>query len=242
MSNSPDFTLIPSVIPKGYEAVFKNQETELKNIEAVIKDHMKRNGYTEFYPEPRLLYSALEKCPLEKVRVVILGQDPYHQYCACGLHPRAQGCSFSVSECDTIPVSLNNIFTEIRSCDPNFVTPGHGNLSRWAEQGVLLLNTALTVQPNKAGSHSSVWFGFVEKCISAIVEKRPKCIFLLWGKEALKFSDRIPNSTEKLFAAHPSGFSARSGFFGCRHFAKVNEILTKRGEQVIDWNLHSIDT
>lgn len=199
---------------------------EFTAINNTIKRDSIKKGYEKFFPEPDNLYKALELTSVDKVRVVILGQDPYHQMCDCGKHPRAQGLSFSVAECDSIPMSLKNIFKEIASCYPEFVIPGNGDLTRWAEQGVLLLNTCLTVVPDKPGSHSIIWHGIIEKIISLIDENNPNCIYLLWGKEAETFGNKmIPERAIKLVTSHPSGFSVHRGFFGCKHFSKVNDLL-----------------
>lgn len=225
--------VIPSKIPLGYEQIFTEILPELRDIEQTLQEHMKKNNYSIFFPEPEKIYASLEAVPLNKVRVVLLGDFTNPYICHCGDHPRATGKSYSVNKCDITPDYLKNIFTEIKSCIPDFNDPTHGDLSSWERQGVLLLNMNLTTQPNKPRSHNTLWYGVIQKIISGIVEKRPKCIFLLWGRETEKFSPHIPNSAIKLTAESPF----RKEFFGCKHFSKINEILENTGEQKIDWNL-----
>jgi len=235
--------LIPDTLPKSWEGLFSDLE-EFNGIIETLKEHMRFKDYTRFIPERNNLYRALELTPVDKVRVVILGQDPYHQKCDCGKHDRAQGLSFSVAKCDSIPVSLKNIFKEIKSCYPNITMPDHGDLTNWAKQGVLLLNTALTVQPDEPGSHGKVWYSIIQKIANMIKIHNPKCIYLLWGKEAQSFSTFLPGNAIKMESSHPSGFSCHRGFLGCGHFKKVNDILCKKdckggeGCKCIDWSLN----
>lgn len=184
------------------------------------------------YPKGREIFSAFEKTPIDKVRVVILGQDPYH-----GIG-QAHGLSFSVPEKQAIPRSLMNIFKEIRS-DLNIDMPDNGNLEKWAMQGVLLLNATLTVRANQPGSHQNKgWENFTDSVIREISSRRDKVVFLLWGKYAQ--AKEVLIDTTKHFilkAPHPSPFSADRGFFGCKHFSKTNEILLREGLTPITWQL-----
>lgn len=138
---------------------------------------------------------------------------------------------------DVTPSSLKNIFKELKNTVPGYVVPNHGNLEGWCEQGVLLLNTCLTVYPNQAGSHKSIWLGFVKKVIKEIEKVNPNCIFVLWGREAQNnVKPMLGSKAVVLEAAHPSGFSAARGFFGCNHFNKINEILSQQKKPTIKWS------
>lgn len=182
------------------------------------------------YPPPKCIFAALDAVPFDKVRVVILGQDPYH---GAG---QAHGLCFSVPDGVEMPPSLRNIFKEIRD-DLGLPIPESGNLRHWADQGVLLLNATLTVEAGKAGSHQGKgWEEFTDAIIRALNDGREGLVFLLWGAHAQKkgaFIDRERHLV--LSAPHPSPLSAHNGFFGCRHFSRTNEWLRKRGEPEIEW-------
>ncbi|BBN00598.1 uracil-DNA glycosylase [Marchantia polymorpha subsp. ruderalis] len=190
------------------------------------------NGPKPIYPPPALIFNAFNTCPFEKVKVVIIGQDPYHG-------PRqAMGLCFSIPHGVKVPSSLVNIFKEIRD-DVGCTLPSHGNLEKWAHQGVLLLNAVLTVREHNANSHAKKgWESFTDAAIVAISQKREGVVFLLWGNSA-QDKERLINTKKHhvLKAAHPSGLSAHRGFFKCRHFSKTNELLEKAGELPIDWQL-----
>lgn len=189
----------------------------------------------EIYPPKQFVFNAFHKTPFDKVRVVLLGQDPYHG------PSQAHGLSFSVPKGVHPPPSLQNIFKELKS-DLGIPIPSHGCLEPWAEQGILLLNTILTVRSGEAASHANQgWELFTERCLALLwAEKRP-IIFLLWGKiaqERGKMIFQTPNSVHKiLLAPHPSPFSASRGFFGSKPFSKINEELTKLKMNPIDWRL-----
>lgn len=184
------------------------------------------------YPPGSQIFNAFNFTPFHKVQVVIIGQDPYHGY------GQAHGLCFSVPEGIDPPPSLVNIFKELKS-DLGIPYPSHGNLEKWAKQGVLLLNATLTVRANQAGSHQNKgWETFTDTVIKKLSEKRVGLIYILWGKFAQ--AKEVLIDTKKhyvLKAAHPSPFSAYSGFFGCKHFSKTNEILKKNGQAGIDWKL-----
>jgi uracil-DNA glycosylase len=184
------------------------------------------------YPPGRLIFNAFQLTPFNKVRVVLLGQDPYHG------PGQAHGLCFSVPVGITPPPSLINIFKEIES-DLGIPLPVHGNLEKWARQGVLLLNATLTVRANQPGSHQRHgWEAFSNAVIRKLSEKRVGLVFLLWGKFAQEKESLIDTNKHYILkAAHPSPFSAYNGFFGCRHFSKTNEILKKHGLDEIDWRL-----
>jgi len=182
------------------------------------------------YPPQSLLFTAFDLCPLDAVKVVILGQDPYHG------EGQAHGLSFSVQDSVKIPPSLQNIFKEVKT-DIGTPIPPHGNLRRWAEQGVLLLNTTLTVEKGKHGSHKGLgWEDFTDAVITTLSLKREHIVFLLWGKHA-ETKEVLIDSTRHfiLKAPHPSPFSAHTGFFGCKHFSQTNEYLIQHHREPIVW-------
>lgn len=181
------------------------------------------------FPDENHFFDAFTATPFEKVRVVILGQDPYHG------ENQAHGLAFSVPKNQKkIPPSLKNIFKEA-----GIQNPLHGNLEHWAEQGVLLINATLSVEKGKAGSHQNKgWEVFTESVIQTISEKKKNIIFVLWGNFALSKKKLIDEAKHTILTApHPSPLSAYKGFFGCGHFIKINEILKNRGEKEIRWEL-----
>ena len=183
------------------------------------------------YPPAPLLFHAFNFTPLNKVNVVILGQDPYH---GAG---QAMGLAFSVPDGVTIPPSLRNIYKEIES-DLGVEQPASGNLTNWAKQGVLLLNTTLTVEEGKAGSHQGRgWEQFTDMVITTISEEREHVVFMLWGAHAAKKADLIDEGKHLILTApHPSALSAHRGFFGCRHFSQCNEYLKNHAIEPIAWS------
>jgi uracil-DNA glycosylase len=184
------------------------------------------------FPPGSLIFNAFNHTPFEKVKVVFIGQDPYHGY------GQAHGLCFSVPGGIPQPPSLVNIFKELEN-DLNISPPSHGNLEKWADQGVLLLNATLTVRENQAGSHQRKgWEVFTDAAISKLSSMKDGVIFVLWGNFAIAKKELIDSTRHPvLTAAHPSPLSAARGFFGCRHFSKINEILRKQGKQEIDWRL-----
>ncbi len=186
----------------------------------------------QIFPPGSMIFRAFNSTPFDDVKVVILGQDPYHgEGQACGL-------SFSVQDGVAIPKSLQNIFKELHD-DVNFSIPKSGNLQKWANQGVLLLNATLTVRAHSAGSHQKHgWESFTDCVIQRLSELREGIIFILWGNYAIDKQRLIDESKHYVLKApHPSPLSASRGFFGCKHFSKTNEILTSLGKQPIDWQL-----
>ena len=223
--------------PAGWEAVFKSADAEITDVSEIIETDRKING--RFYPDCKNLYRAFELTSLESVKVVIFGQDPYHG-CNHDGTPQAQGMSFSVKRGANIPSSLLNIYKELKSTVPGFVPPTHGDLSGWARQGVLLLNSCLTVRPANPGCHKEIWLGFVKKIINAVIDVNPNCIFVLWGRKAQKIRKMLGERATVLEAAHPSGYSAYRGFFGCDHFNQINTILRESGQGPINWNVDAL--
>lgn len=184
------------------------------------------------YPPGSLIFNAFNSTPFEKVRVVILGQDPYH---GAG---QAHGLCFSVQHGVKPPPSLVNIYKELKD-DVGFEIPKHGNLQKWTEQGVFLLNAMLTVEANQPASHQKKgWEEFTNAVIQKLSKERNGLIFILWGNFAQQKAVLIDESKHTILkAAHPSPFSAYNGFFGCKHFSKTNEILKAKGEKEIDWQV-----
>jgi uracil-DNA glycosylase len=213
----------------------------------VLKDEFKKDYFLQIatfiktekaagkiiYPPGSLMFNAFDKTPFNKVKVVLLGQDPYHN------PGQAQGLSFSVPNGITKPPSLINIFKELQS-DLGIQSAVNGNLEKWAEQGVLLLNASLTVRKNEPGSHSKIgWIEFTDAVIRKISEEKKGVVFLLWGRFAQDKQVLIDETKHHVLkAAHPSPFSADKGFFGCKHFSKTNDFLMQEGLQPIDWKLN----
>lgn len=189
----------------------------------------------EIFPPGGLIFNALNSTPLERVKVVIIGQDPYHG------PGQAHGLCFSVQPGVPVPPSLQNIFKELKR-DLNIDPPNHGCLQHWAEQGVLLLNTSLTVEQGKAGSHASAgWQPFTDKVIEVVSRERPHLVFLLWGAHA-QSKERLIDPTKHLIlrSPHPSPLSAHRGFIGNGHFGRTNKFLEQHGLSPIDWRLSAI--
>lgn len=183
------------------------------------------------YPPAHLIFNALQQCAFENVKVVIVGQDPYHG------EGQAQGLSFAVNDGVALPPSLRNIFKELHS-DMGIPISKTGNLLPWAQQGVLLLNAILTVRANTASSHKKQgWETFTDALLATLIEQREHLIFLLWGKFAQEKLPRHAANHLFLTAAHPSPLSAKNGFFGCRHFSQTNNYLEQHGQTPIDWAL-----
>lgn len=185
------------------------------------------------YPKGSDIFNAFNHTPITNLKAVILGQDPYH-----GAN-QAIGLSFAVQKGITVPPSLKNIYKELATDIPGFNIPNHGDLTQWADQGVLLLNATLTVQAGKPGSHQKKgWETFTDTVIRKISEEKEGIVFLLWGKFAQAKAELIDQTKHHILkAAHPSPYSADNGFFGCHHFSKTNDILKKEGKEEIDWQI-----
>lgn len=184
----------------------------------------------KIYPPGKLIFNAFEKCPFDKTKVVILGQDPYHE------PGQAHGLCFSVPDGVSSPPSLQNIFKEIQN-DLGVAIPRSGNLERWAEQGVFLLNATLTVRAHQAGSHQKKgWETFTDKVISLLSDSQDHLVFLLWGAYAQRKGELInPDRHLILRSVHPSPLSAHRGFFGNHQFSKTNEYLKIHGKTPVNW-------
>lgn len=187
---------------------------------------------TEIFPPVHQVFRAFELCPWNNLKVVILGQDPYHD------NGQAEGLCFSVGKGIKIPSSLRNMYKEAGT-DFGMKMPSHGSLVDWGKQGVLLLNTVLTVKAHKANSHSKFgWQQFTDAVISKISRSHDGVVFIFWGKQAQKKSVLIDKSKHKIIeSAHPSGLSASRGFYGSKPYTKANQLLEKLGKSPIDWTI-----
>lgn len=185
------------------------------------------------YPPEEQVFAAFDATPLDKVRVVLIGQDPYHG------PNQAHGLCFSVKHGVKTPPSLVNMYKELASDIDGFTIPQHGNLSRWAEQGILMLNTVLTVEQGKAHSHAkSGWETFTANALELLNQQPQPIIFVLWGAHAIKKGKGINAPQHKVISGpHPSPLSAYRGFFGCQHFSQINQLLQARGEPLINWQV-----
>lgn len=191
-----------------------------------------RNTGKIIYPVKEELFTAFKETPYDAVKVVLIGQDPYHG------PGQAHGLSFSVKPGIKPPPSLKNMFTELNT-DLNIPIPNHGCLKKWANQGVLLLNTSLSVEQSKPQSHSKIgWTIFTDNVISKLNQSTNPLVFLLWGAHAKNKCSLITDKKHLILAAaHPSPFSVHQGFYGCRHFSKANQFLIANGREPIDWGL-----
>lgn len=201
-----------------------------KKLKAFLKCELK-TGHS-IYPAQQNFFKAFEQCPFEKTKVILLGQDPYHG------EGQAQGLSFSVPTNGKVPPSLQNIFKELEN-DLNLSPPSHGNLETWARQGVLLLNSTLSVRAQEPASHTAQgWETFTDTLIKQLSDNRTQVVFCLWGKFAQSKEALIdPSKHLILKAAHPSPFSAHRGFFGSKPFSQTNAYLIKHGQTPINWQL-----
>lgn len=186
----------------------------------------------QVFPPGNRIFAAFDAVPFHKVKVVIIGQDPYHG------PGQANGFCFSVNRGVTVPPSLKNIYKELHS-DLNIAVPAHGDLSPWTEQGVLLLNAVLTVRARQPQSHQGRgWETFTDYAIKQLSEQRKNIVFLLWGRSAQNKIQLIDTNRHfVLKAAHPSPYSANKGFFGCRHFSNTNTLLQQTGQNPVDWTI-----
>ena len=209
----------------------QSQQNYLKDTLAYVAQ--KRSEGVTVFPPQKQVFSAFDASPFEQVKVVILGQDPYHG------PDQAHGLCFSVLPGVKPPPSLANIYKELAQDIGGFSIPEHGYLMPWAEQGVLLINTVLTVEQGQAHSHKHLgWEEFTDKVINEINQHKEGVVFLLWGAHAQKKGKNIDKTRHHvLHAPHPSPLSAHRGFFGCQHFSKTNELLSSLGKTPINWSI-----
>lgn len=216
----------------GWKQLLKHEFSKPYFQQAVAFIKMEKAQGKTIYPAGPLIFNAFDTTPFDNVKVVLLGQDPYHG------PGQAHGLSFSVPDGIKPPPSLVNIYKELQQ-DIGMAIPSTGNLTKWGEQGVLLLNAVLTVRANEPASHSRIgWVEFTDSVIRKISDEKKGVVFLLWGKFAQEKQVLIDETAHHVLkAAHPSPFSADKGFFGCRHFSKTNELLMKDGFDPIDWTI-----
>ena len=225
----PD-TYMPKVnIHSSWNQVLKSEfgKPYFSELTSFVKDEYKQGT---IYPPGSQIFAAFDNCPYDDVKVVILGQDPYHG------PKQANGLCFSVSKQVRIPPSLQNIYKELKD-DLGKKIPTHGDLEPWAKQGVLMLNATLTVRRGQAGSHQGKgWEEFTDAVVKLLSEEKAGLVFLLWGNYAKRKGEVIDREKHLVLeAAHPSPFSANNGFFGCGHFSQTNEYLLLQGEKEIEW-------
>jgi uracil-DNA glycosylase len=221
------------IFPVGWETLFSSSKREFEHINRMIGPDIDRGLAL---PLKKDWFKAYEMIQPKDIKVVIVGQDPYPQYHNDGL-PRAQGLSFSVSKGDTIPASLKNIFKELQATYPStFTIPTSGDLTKWVENGVFLLNMALTVRAGEPGSHGRIWQGFIIRTLQEITKHNPKCIYMLWGNEAQKLKPFINDNAIVIEAGHPSGMNTSNPFFGSRVFWRADQEMAKLGYKM-DWSL-----
>ena len=203
---------------------------DMQALRAFLRERMQKGA--QVFPPPAQIFSALDATPFDAVKVVILGQDPYHGF------GQAHGLCFSVQHGTAVPPSLVNIYKELQH-DLGIAPPAHGCLTHWAEQGVLLLNAVLTVEEGRAGAHQGKgWEGFTDHIVDVLNREREHLVFLLWGSYAQAKGKMIDTSKHRVLKApHPSPLSAHRGFIGCGHFSKTNEYLVRNGMAPIDWRL-----
>lgn len=218
-------------ISPSWKAALANEFTQdyfAKLMDFVANERAKHT----VYPPEHQMFEAFNRTPLDQIKVVILGQDPYHG------PNQAHGLCFSVQRGVAIPPSLRNIYKELQA-DLGITPPSHGHLVRWAQQGVLLLNATLTVRADSAGSHQKHgWERFTDAAIAAVAQQRQHVVFMLWGNYAQSKATLIDDTKHCILkAAHPSPLSASRGFLGCKHFSKTNAYLEQHGIEAVDWEL-----
>ena len=220
-----------SNMDNSWDEFFRESHDVLLNVTGILREHEENyRGFIPLYPLPKNVMKAIRMIPLSKIKVVILGQDPYHQ------PGQAMGLSFSVPDGVKIPPSLRNIFKELTNEYPDRKAPVSGDLTKWVRDGVLLLNTSLTVLQGKPMSHAKYWKPFADSLIKYISSNTSSVIFMLWGEAAKCKKEIISGNGVILDANHPSPLSAnRGGWFGCEHFKKANSILKKEGKSEIQW-------
>jgi uracil-DNA glycosylase len=220
-------------LEEGWNQVLEKEfdKDYMKSLKTFLLNEKKEGKV--IYPPGSLIFNAFNHTPFDKVKVVIIGQDPYH---GAG---QAHGLSFSVQKGVAIPPSLRNMYAELKTDIPGFQIPSHGDLTKWADQGVLLLNATLTVRQNEAASHHRKgWEKFTDEAIRELSEKKSGIVFILWGRNA---QGKIPLiDTSKHFilkGVHPSPLSAHNGFFGSKPFSQTNALLLQQGKEPIDWQI-----
>lgn len=227
-------------VPKTYEDIFAECHESFKNIDQYLAS-------ANYYPQREHIFRALHETPLDKVRVIILGLDPYPQTFD-GSHCYANGLAFATNAPD-IPLSLQNIYKELQRSYTTFVIPKHGNLTPWCKQGVLLLNASLTVEEKKPKSHAKIWYHLITEIITKVTEIRKSPIIVFWGRDVENLEEYASNSTIRLKSNHPASENRKTrksaqppkkiknAFHGNNHFKLINDHLRKLGEEEINWAL-----
>lgn len=228
MTTDNPINLEPQWLAAITECFQSFQQPYMQNLKQFLLAE-KAAGY-QLYPPSSYIFNAFWQTPFDQVKIVILGQDPYH-----GSH-QANGLAFAVNRGIAIPPSLQNIYKELAQ-EYQQASPQHGDLSFWARQGVLLLNATLTVRANQAGSHQNQgWERFTDEIIRTLIQHKTGLVFLLWGSYAIRKAEFVDKSQHcVLTAPHPSPLSAHRGFFGCNHFRLANDYLIQQGQTPIDW-------
>jgi len=230
-------------LPSQWQTLIEQEQRKpyFSNLQAEIAQQ-RQNGEVIF-PFEEDVYNAFKYVDLADLKVVILGQDPYHGVGATG-KPQAHGLAFSVQQGIKVPPSLANIYKELVQDIESFTTPDHGCLTAWAQQGVLLLNTVLTVKQGQANSHANLgWEQFTDVIIDAVNRLNSGCVFILWGSHAQKKGKAIDNNKHCILTGpHPSPLSAYRGFFGCQHFSQANKWLADHNLPTIDWRLAKLQS
>lgn len=224
--------------PTGWEKLFQFALPELAKIDERLAEDAKAGKVV--FPAKKDIFQAFMLTPPSNVKVIIFGQDPYPGRHVDGMRPQATGLSFSIASDDKMPASMRNIAKEVESNYPEYKAKGPGNLYMWAMQGVLLLNTALTVEEGKAESHlkNERWSGFIKKTLRFLAENCSGAIYVMWGAKAKKLAGDLDPRGEQLTAGHPSPNNLHGGFIGCGHFKAINESLKKKGRQTINWTIY----
>jgi uracil-DNA glycosylase len=234
---NPNWVDLSNFAIQGWDEIMADpiikQTREKVNNFFVTKELPKFGDFVPIYPPQKDIFNAFNLCPFSAVRVVIIGQDSYINA------GEAMGLAFSVAKGVKVPPSLRNIYKELTTDIPGFKEPNHGSLISWAQQGVFLINTALTVREGQSGSHLEAWQPFTDQVISLISQKKENLVFILWGNPAKKKQNVIKNIDKHhiITAAHPSPLSATKGFFGCKCFSETNNYLAAKGLKEIDWNI-----
>ncbi len=218
---------------KTWSILLANEQQQDYFVNMLADIEKQRISGLNIYPSREQVFSAFESTPFDTIKVVVLGQDPYHG------QGQAHGLCFSVQPGVKIPPSLVNIYKELATDIEGFIIPEHGYLQAWAEQGVLLLNTVLTVEEGKAHAHKALgWERYTDKVISLINQHAQGVVFILWGAHAQKKGKSIDTSKHHVLSGpHPSPLSAYRGFFGCKHFSRTNELLIEQGKAPINWQV-----
>ena len=232
-SNWSLINILNKECPPSWKNIFHLSYKTFQRLNSFLKEEEKT--YT-IVPDKNYIFRAFELCPLSKVKIVILGKDPYPgENCANGI-------SFSLHKGINISLSLKNIYKELKLEYPDYVIPNHGDLSSWTKQGILMINSALTTRLGTSGSHLKYWKEFIINTIKALNKLKPECIYILWGGPARQFKKYINNRELLLESRHPLprsyGYGSKDNFIGNNHFIKVNELLKEQGEKIIDWNIN----